>query len=157
MPHEQTIHRFYESFHSLDAEGMIACYHPDIVFSDPVFGVLSGQEARGMWRMLCARAKGLKISFSGVKAQGTDGSAHWEADYIFSQTGRSVHNMVDASFTFQDDRIVRHADRFNLWKWAGMALGPTGLLLGWTPIVRGKIRKEARSGLEVFLRDIRFE
>ncbi len=154
-PHEQTINRFYESFRSLDAEGMCACYHPDIVFSDPVFGVLSGKEAMGMWRMLCARAKELKISFSGVKAEGANGSAHWEAHYIFSQTGRSVHNAIDASFTFQDDKIVRHVDRFNLWKWTRMALGPAGVLLGWTPVVRVKVRKEARRGLEAFLKERR--
>ncbi len=152
-PREKTINRFYESFRSLDAEGMCACYHPHVVFSDPVFGVLSGNEAMGMWRMLCARAKELKISFSDVEAHGTEVTAHWEADYTFSQTGRSVHNVIDASFTFQDDKIVRHVDRFNLWKWAGMALGPTGLLLGWTPLVRGRVRTEARRGLEHFLQD----
>lgn len=155
--HEQTIRRFYESFRSLDAEGMIACYHPQIIFSDPVFGVLAGEEATGMWRMLCARAKGLTISFSDVTAPGTVGGAHWEADYTFSQTGRSVHNVVNATFAFEDDKIVRHADRFNLWKWTAMALGPAGILLGWSPIVRGKVRKGARRGLEVFLEDRRMK
>jgi ketosteroid isomerase-like protein len=132
---EKTIQRFYESFIARDAEGMAKCYHPEVVFSDPVFGRLSGAEATGMWRMLCARAQGLAITFSSVSASGDSGSAHWEATYTFSKTGRRVHNV----------------DRFNLWKWAGMALGPAGILLGWTPMVRGAVRKEARKGLAEFL------
>jgi ketosteroid isomerase-like protein len=150
--HEQVIHRFYESFRARDADAMCACYHPQCVFSDPVFGTLSAAEAVGMWHMLCARAQDLVITFTGVAAHGTAGSAHWEARYAFSRTGRAVHNVIDASFTFLDDRIARHVDRFSLWKWAGMALGPAGTLLGWTPVIRGAVRKEARRGLEAFLR-----
>jgi ketosteroid isomerase-like protein len=151
-PQEQLIQRFYESFRARDAEGMCGCYHPGVVFSDPVFGQLSGAHATGMWRMLCARAKDLEITFGAVSALGTSGSAHWEANYTFSKTGRAVHNVIEASFTFLDDKIVRHADRFSLWKWAGMALGPAGVVLGWTPLIRGTVRREAQQGLEDFLR-----
>jgi ketosteroid isomerase-like protein len=151
-PQEKVIHRFYESFRGGDAEAMCACYHPDVVFSDPVFGRLSGDKARGMWRMLCGRAKDLAVTFSAVTADGSSGSAHWEARYSFSKTGRAVHNVINAAFVFKDEKIVRHADSFSLWKWAGMALGPSGVLLGWTPLVRGRIRHEAREGLEAFLR-----
>ena len=150
-PKEQTINRFYQSFSARNAEGMTACYHPDVIFSDPVFGRLSGAQATGMWRMLCARAQDLQITFGSVSASGDSGSAHWEATYTFSKTGRRVHNVIEATFDFVDDRIIRHVDRFNLWKWAGMALGPAGVLLGWTPLVRGPVRREARKGLEEFL------
>jgi ketosteroid isomerase-like protein len=148
---EQVINRFYEGFRGRDAEAMCACYHPDVVFSDPVFGRLSGGDAKAMWRMLCARAKDLAITFANVKADGSSGSAHWEARYSFSRTGRDVHNIIEASFEFQGEAIVRHTDRFSLWKWAAMALGPTGVLLGWAPPVRAAIRKEAQHGLDVFL------
>ena len=149
---EKIINRFYESFSARNAEGMISCYHPDVTFTDPVFGRLSGAEVTGMWRMLCARAQDLEITFRAVSANGDSGSAHWEATYTFSKTGRRVHNVIDASFDFVGDLIIRHVDRFDLWKWAGMALGPAGLLLGWTPIIRGAVRKEARKGLEEFLK-----
>jgi hypothetical protein len=62
-----------------------------------------------------------------------------------------VHNIIDATFTFRDGKIVRHVDRFDLWRWAGMALGVTGKLLGWTPIVQGKIRAQAAQGLDAFI------
>jgi len=147
-PHAQLIQNFYASFQRRDAAGMIACYHPGVVFFDPVFMRLEGAWAAAMWQMLCGRAKDLEISFSNVRADDQIGAAHWEAIYTFSKTGRKVHNRVDASFEFIDHRIIRHTDVFDLWKWAAMALGPTGLLLGWTPVVQSAIRKDARRSLE---------
>ncbi|MCK5103475.1 MAG: nuclear transport factor 2 family protein [Cyclobacteriaceae bacterium] len=33
------IEKFYKAFENLDAEGMIACYHKEIEFEDPAFGI----------------------------------------------------------------------------------------------------------------------
>jgi len=67
---EKTIQRFYEGFIARDAEGMAKCYHPEVVFSDPCSDGCPAAEATGMWRMLCARAQGLAITFSSVSASG---------------------------------------------------------------------------------------
>lgn len=37
---EDIINKFYSSFQQLDAAGMNSCYSDDIVFFDPVFGML---------------------------------------------------------------------------------------------------------------------
>jgi ketosteroid isomerase-like protein len=150
-PNAALIERFYRAFQSRDAAAMEACYHPDVVFSDPAFPELRGREAGAMWAMLCGRAKDLEIEFGDVRADEARGSAHWEARYTFSPTGRRVHNVIDAAFEFRDGLIVRHADRFGFWRWARQALGPAGWLLGWTPMVRNRVQSEARRGLEAFL------
>ena len=144
------VRRFYEAFGRRDAAGMAACYAPDVAFRDPVFGALRGDEARAMWEMLCARGKDLRITLDSLSEDGA--SARWVADYTFSGTGRAVHNVIDARFEFLDGLIARHDDAFDLWRWAGMALGPVGRLLGWTPLVQGKIRRQARAGLEAWMR-----
>lgn len=146
------IERFYRAFGRCDAEGMAACYHPEIRFSDPVFTDLEGERAGNMWRMLCGRAKDLRIEASAITADASSGSAHWEAWYTFSGTGRQVHNRIDARFLFRDGAIIEHHDSFPLWKWTRMALGPAGLLLGWTPLVKGKVRAQAAAGLDEFER-----
>jgi hypothetical protein len=92
----------------------------------------------------------LTVEYSGVSADDTTGRAHWEARYDFSATGRKVHNVIDARFEFADGKIIRHADTFDLWRWAGMALGPKGKLLGWLPPVQNAIRKTAMKGLDAF-------
>ncbi len=150
-PHAQLIDRFYRAFAARDADGMAACYSADIVFEDPAFGELHGDEARGMWRMLCARAKDLQLAHSDVVADEARGHAHWEAIYTFSQTGRRVHNRIDADFVFRDGLIAEHRDRFDFWAWSRQALGLPGALLGWTPFLRAKVRTQARAGLRKFL------
>ncbi|MCA9933009.1 MAG: nuclear transport factor 2 family protein [Anaerolineales bacterium] len=148
--HKELIASFYTAFQQRDYAGMIACYHPDIHFSDPVFTDLQGKQAMAMWHMLCERGKDLQITFSGVQAQETTGQAHWEATYTFS-TGRKVHNIIDATFTFQDGKIIRHRDSFDLWRWTRMALGTTGILLGWSPVVQKRVRGTAVAGLHKFI------
>jgi uncharacterized protein (TIGR02246 family) len=145
------IDRFYDAFGRRDAETMAACYAPDATFSDPVFQNLRGAEVPSMWRMLCEGASDLTIVHRDVRVEGDRGAAHWDADYTFSATGRPVHNEIDAGFVFRDGLIAEHVDRFDLWKWTRQALGPVGLLLGWSPPVRGKVRSQARARLDQYM------
>ena len=145
------LNRFYTAFANRDGDTMAACYHPEAEFTDPVFPKLEGKEPGAMWRMLTSRADDLVIRFSGVDANDASGTAHWEADYTFSATGRFVKNVIDAQFTFQDGLIRTHVDTFDFWRWSRMALGPTGLLLGWTPIVKNKVRGQAGAQLQKFI------
>jgi ketosteroid isomerase-like protein len=150
-PNAVLVTRLYESFQRLDGDGMAACYQPDATFSDPVFQDLRGPQVPAMWRMLAGRAKDFRLTFRDVRADDAQGSAHWEATYAFGKAGRRVHNRIDATFAFRDGKIARHVDRFDLYAWTRMALGPTGALLGWTPMVQGKVRREAMAGLEKFM------
>jgi len=151
ITHRQLIERFYTAFQQRDHTGMTACYHPDVHFSDPVFTDLRADEAKAMWHMLCERGQDLQITFSDVEANGRSGQAHWEATYTFSATNRRVHNVIDAVFQFQDGLIIDHRDRFALWRWTRMALGPTGLFLGWSAPVQKRIRETAVSSLHHFI------
>ena len=151
-PNAQLITRFYEAFGRRDAETMAACYRPDVGFSDPVFPDLEGQAASDMWRMLAARATDLVVRFDVKSADDKRGAAHWDADYTFAKTGRKVNNRIDAQFEFQDGLIRRHTDHFDFWRWSRMALGAPGVLLGWSPVIRNAVRKQAAEGLEAFRR-----
>jgi ketosteroid isomerase-like protein len=145
------IERFYSAFARRDVQTMLGCYRADVAFRDPVFGDLAGPEVRAMWRMLNARAADLVIEFGQVTANEHAGSAHWEAGYTYSATGRPVLNRIDAAFEFRDNLIARHVDRFSLWRWAAMALGAKGALLGWLPPVRSAIRARAAKGLAAYM------
>ena len=149
-PHVQLLEAFYTAFSRRDADGMVACYHPQVHFSDPVFTDLRGPRAGNMWRMLCERGTTLQLEFSKITADAKTGAARWEARYDFTATGRKVHNVIDATFEFADGKIIRHVDRFDLHHWAGMALGLKGKLLGWAPPVQNAIRKTAMKGLDQY-------
>jgi ketosteroid isomerase-like protein len=148
-----TIERFYSAFDEKDGEAMAACYAPGARFEDPAFGVLTGEEAGAMWRMLTGRAEDLRVELAERDADGERGSAHWIATYTFGTTGRHVVNDIHAEFAFADDgRFAEHVDRFSFWRWSRQALGPVGLALGWTPILRAATRRRARGDLERFMR-----
>lgn len=145
-PNAALLERFYSAFAARDHEAMARCYHPDAHFTDPVFD-LRGPRVPLMWKMLCSRGKDLRVEHRGITADDERGSAHWDARYTFSQTGRSVHNVIDASFLFRDGVILRHEDRFDFHRWARQALGPAGLLLGGTRFLRESVAKKALAGL----------
>lgn len=147
-PNVELIERFYDALDRHDGEAMAGCYAPDARFSDPVFPDLKGSEPGDMWRMLTARSKDLTVELAEHDAGDETGSAHWIARYTFGPTGRSVVNDVRAEFRFADGLIAEHVDRFDFWRWSRQALGPVGLALGWTPILRNKVRAQGRAGLE---------
>lgn len=147
---QTTIQTFYEAFKKGDSATMNACYHDDIEFTDPAFGTLKGADAKAMWTMLCKNGTDLKLEFSNIQADANKGTAHWEAWYTFTKTGRKVHNIVDAKFEFKDGKISKHVDHFNLRNWAKQALGFQGLLLGGTSFFQKKLQQQTNGMLAKF-------
>ena len=146
---------FYDAFTTLDAVKMTACYHDAIVFEDPAFGILEGERAKAMWSMLCEsqKGKGFKIVVSNIEGNATSGSAHWEAFYTFSKTGRNVHNKIDAKFQFKDGLIIKHTDSFNLHNWAKQAMGVKGLLMGRTRYFSNKLKAQTNYLLDKYIEE----
>ena len=149
-PNDELIQRFYAAFAERRGDSMAACYAPDAHFSDPVFPDLNGAEPGQMWRMLTGASDDLRIELLEHEAGDDTGSARWQAHYTFTQTGRSVMNDVRATFRFADGLIADHRDDFAFHRWSRQALGLSGLLLGWTPIIRGAVQKKAAARLEEF-------
>lgn len=144
------IAKFYEAFGKKDADTMGSCYADTIRFSDPVFPDLEGDHARAMWKMLCGRSKDLTVVASDIAWDGERGHAKWVANYTFGATGRKVENRIAATFRIEDGKIVQHDDVFDFWRWSRQALGPAGLLLGWSPMLLGKVRKQAAQSLREY-------
>ncbi len=138
---------FYQAFARRDAQAMGALYHPQARFGDPVFPALDAAQVRAMWRMLLQRGGDLDLRFRVLHEDERSGQVLWEARYTFTSTGRRVHNRIRSSFTFRDGLILTQHDRFPFWRWSRQALGPAGLLLGWTPLLRDRVRRTAASSL----------
>lgn len=152
--HEQIIEEFYSGFADANSITMNSCYHKEIVFEDPIFGVLESDDVRDMWEMLIEKSKGqLEIRFSNVKSPSNRGSADWKANYNFSSTNRPVRNAVHAEFEFKDGLIIKHKDSFDLYEWSKQALGFKGFFLGWTPFFKKKMQQQALQSLRSFQRN----
>ena len=146
------IAKFYSAFQKLDYAAMNICYSDDIVFNDPVFGLLRGDEAKAMWEMLCKNAKDFSLTFANIQLLDEEyATCNWTATYNFSKTGRRVVNNVKAFMRLQDGKIIEHSDGFKISKWAAQALGFKGALLGWTNFMKKKIQNNARKNLVAFI------
>ena len=154
MDNKALIEKFYTYFANGDAAGMASCYHDNIEFEDPGFGKLFGNDAKLMWQMLLSRNKDLKVTFSNVQVNENQGSASWNAEYIFGQTNRKVYNKIEAKFEFLDGKIIKHTDYFNLYKWTRQALGFKGYLLGWSSFMKNKIHTMTNKLLENYKKSL---
>ena len=138
---EQIVFDFYTAFQNLDSEKMVSYYSDEIVFEDPGFGIIKGNDAKNMWRMLCDNSVDLIIQFHITSSEKNKVLAFWEAQYTFSKTGRKVINKINAEFLFTDGKITQHTDTFNLWLWSKQAMGITGWFLGWSNFFKSKLHR----------------
>ena len=149
---QQVIERFYAAFQQLDYKTMQDCYSDDIVFSDPVFGLLKGEEAKAMWEMLCKNAKDFRLSFGDIELLDEEyATARWTANYTFSKTGRQVENKIKAYMKLADGKIIEHSDAFRLSTWLAQAFGLKGVLFGWTGFMKKAVQNNARKSLNAFM------
>ena len=131
---------------------MNECYAVDIVFSDPVFMVLKGDEVRAMWEMLCTNARDFSLTWSDIELLDEEyATCKWVATYTFSKTGRKVVNRIKAYMKFYDGKIIEHSDAFRLSEWAAQAFGWRGSLFGWTGFMKRAIQNNARKNLLTFM------
>lgn len=147
---KKSLETFYSAFQKRDGETMAKLYSPTAQFEDAVFK-LQEPKIGAMWKMLCQSGKDLKVSYSILSATKNSGQVQWIAEYTFSATGRKVINHVSAQFEMNNGQITKHHDQFNFWKWSSQALGPLGVLLGWTRVVRGQVQQKAAKNLEIFI------
>ena len=149
---EELINNFYSAFQKLDAAGMNRNYSEDIVFFDPVFGLLKGDEVKYMWEMLCKAAQDFSLTYGNITALDDEYcTCDWVATYTFSKTGRKVVNRVKANMRFANGKIVEHSDAFSLHTWSKQAIGLAGVLFGWNSFFQRKIQNQAKRNLLKFI------
>ncbi len=141
---------FYQAFAARDPAAMGALYADDATFSDPVFPRLDAAGVRAMWRMLLRPGVELSVDWAVREADAGGATVEWTAHYVFPATGRTVVNRVTARLEVADGLIRRHQDRFSFYRWARQALGLPGLLIGWSPLIKAKVRSQAAARLQAF-------
>lgn len=152
MTNKQLVETFYEAFKNRDYVSMNRCYSADIIFSDPVFGLLEGRQVRGMWAMLLTNAQDFNLDYGEIAdVDEAYITCSWVAEYSFSGTGNRIINRAKAFMKMADGLIIEHSDGFRLSTWLGQAFGWKGKLLGWTGWMKKKVHKQALRNLEAFL------
>ncbi len=143
-----TLQTFFSALRKRDFETMVECYHSEVVYTDPVFPELVGRRACAMWKLVCRKGIGLRISYSEIEASEIEGSARWEAAYTYLPTNRRVEKKVMARFEFADGKITRHTDTFDFDAWIKMAFGWKAVLFGRGASLKERERARALRELE---------
>jgi len=152
MTNKQIVEKFYESFSRRDFNGMNACYSDDIVFSDPVFGFLEGEEVKKVWEMICKNAKDFSLGYENITELDNEYlTCNWFATYTFEPTGKKIENRIKAFMRINDGKISEHSDAFRLSSWLAQAFGWKGKLFGWTHFMKRAVQKRARKNLDKFM------
>jgi ketosteroid isomerase-like protein len=126
--------RFYDAFVKGDVTTMESLYAPDVKFRDEIFTFKDRDGVMGMWRLLVDPKGGAKFTYKVLSVEGETARVEWIADYKFpsEKFGRKVHNVITATLTIKDGKIVNHVDSFSWEKWSRQAL-PFGKLSTWKP------------------------
>lgn len=148
------VHAFYSAFIRRDFQSMQAAYRDDATFSDNVFGTLNVKETKAMWQMLIEKGTDLKVNYGYVKSrEGNIVTCEWTAEYSFGKNRRPVVNRIKTYMEIEDGKIVKHRDRFDIYRWAKQAIGTSGFFFGWMLFFQQGIRKKALASLYSFMKE----
>jgi len=156
-PHRTTLMRFYNAFAHLDPATMAQCYAPEVQFRDAVFQLEGRDQVMAMWFMLCESLHedgwvDWKLNYRVEAVDAQTARLHWSARYHFGKARRRVYNRIDARFRFNEAGLITyHHDSFDFWLWSRQALGLPGVLLGWSPLLRRRVRARARARLDRYI------
>lgn len=153
MTNEETVYHFYKSLNEGNVDAMLSCYHPEIVFEDPIFGELHGERAMHMWRMLLKRPNSkLRIKVENVHQIRGMVMCLWTAKYEYGKNKRKVYNVVESQFMFKGSKVFEHRDSFHTYMWIKQALGMMGFLFGWSNWYQDLIKKQANRHLDSYIK-----
>jgi len=151
MTNIEIIELFFAAFGNLDHQGMNAQYSDDILYSDPLFGMLEGQQVRDKWIMVCKGIRELRLTI--VKTAEIDheyATCQWKASWFPADSKRQIFLEGKSFMRFAEGRIIEHSDGFSLTKWIAQAYGIRGQLFGWLHFMKRKVQRQHRERLERF-------
>lgn len=150
----EILQNYYDVFQNLELDKMSNYYHSDVEFYDHAFGTLNKDELMAMWSMLFHKAfKSLTIEVSNIKVVDNIGFAHVECYYTYSLTNRKVHNIIDTTIKFKEDKIIKQIDIFNLKRWAEQSLGWKQSVFAGTTFFKNRLQKQTGTALDKYLKN----
>ncbi len=142
------IEKFYMAFQHLDVHGMNQGYSEQVIYSNPIVGLLHNDEVRDMWKIFFNNAKNISIHFSEIELLDQEyATCKWHIEYTFSKSARKIAVQAKSFMRLREGRIIEHSDAFRLSTWIGQAYGWKGFLFGWTGFMKRRIQLKFRKSL----------
>lgn len=157
MTNKEVVEDFFRGFDDLDAERMISCLADDIVYNDPIYGILNGEDVRSLWKMRCKDLSGLSLEIIEFKELDHEyATCKWRSSFFSKSAARQVDMVVTSFMKLRNGKIAEHSDAYKLSDWLAKAYGVTGVFLGWTGWMKKREQKKFHGLLEKFIENSRF-
>ncbi|WP_300601123.1 nuclear transport factor 2 family protein [Niabella sp.] len=151
MTNIEIIDLFFTAFKNLDHQAMNALYSDDIVYSDPLFGMLEGEEVKDKWEMVCNDIRDFRLTV--IKTEEIDheyATCQWKATWISSLSKKQIVFEAKSFMRFSGNQIIEHSDGFSLTKWIAQAYGITGQFFGWLNFMKRRVQRNYQQRLQQF-------
>ncbi|ANH80850.1 cyclase [Niabella ginsenosidivorans] len=151
MTNIEIIDRFFTAFGNLNDRDLNALYSDDVIYSDPLFGLLQGQQVKEKWELVCKSVKELQLTV--IKKEEIDheyATCQWKAEYVSASTGKPVIFYSKSFMRFADGRITEHSEGFRLTQWIAQVYGIKGRLFGWLNFMKRKVQAEYQERLNKY-------
>lgn len=151
MNNINTVESFFRAYDNLNYEAMNACYRSDIVYSDPLFGMLEGQQVFDKVEMICKNVRDFNLTVENIEEVDPEYiTCKWKADYFSMNSRRHIVFHSKAFMKLKDGIITEHSEGFSLTKWIAQAYGWKGKFFGWLSFMKRKAQSEHQGRLQRF-------
>lgn len=151
MTNIEIIDLFFTAFGNLNDRDLNALYSDTIIYSDPLFGLLQGQQVKDKWEMVCKNMTEFRLTV--IKKEEIDheyATCEWKAEYISVDSGGPIVFSSKSFMRFAEGKIIEHSEGFSLTKWVAQVYGIKGRFFGWLNFMKRKAQAECQERLEQY-------
>lgn len=154
MLNKEVVERFYTAFSKSDYAVLASCLSQNIIYHDPIFGLLEADQVFNLWQMKCERLRNFSFEFSNIQELDREYvSCNWKISFFHRPTGDVVTMPGKAYMRIIDEKITEHSDGYKLSEWLAVTKGWKGKLLGWTHAMQRKEQNIYRKLLERYIKN----
>lgn len=154
MLNKEIVERFYSAFSELDFPTLSSCLSENIIYHDPIFGLLEGEPVFYLWQMKCERLREFSFTFSNIEELDAEyTTCNWQISFFHRPTGDVVTMPGKAYMRIADGKIIEHSDGYKISEWLTVTQGWKGKLFGWTGYMKRKEENIYRKILERYIRN----
>ena len=132
---------FTKAIDQKDVHQLSLCYSSEIVFFDPLFGLLRNDFVTNMWKYRFNNYQNMKIEWGDIVDNEDDYfTVQWRLEFVSSETGRVVKLNLKSNLRIINDKIAEQSDAYRLHQLLEQEYGIAGKLLGWNRLYQKRIK-----------------
>ena len=144
----EIVNEFFASLKSKNIENLKKIYHTQIMYSDPLYGLLHNEDVFKRWQFFCNENKIENIEILDIKEYDHEyAMAHWDCTFYYGITHKKVTLSIKSFFKIENNVITEQSDAYRLSKFISQAYGIKGLLFGWIKFMQHRVKRTALKNL----------